>query len=397
MRHVKAWAARKEELMPSGFGWTFVVSVDAMMVVIGAVATVQRPVSDWPVALVAMVVAFSPWLLFFSFELAKHEGPTLCVAWTAGTAILLFGTTTPIPGDFAPLLLSLSVGVVSALTSLKGGILAAGSAAALLWAAAAWHRLDTPAMYFAFIGIGWLVGYLMRIQQELLVEQREMQAKLAGLVAADERRRIAREVHDVIAHSLSVTLLHLTAARHTLEYDGDEAAAVRALQDAERLGRQAMTDIRRTVGLLDAASSARAPEPGIGDIAALVEDFADAGLDVVLTVSGELDGVSAATGLALYRIAQESLANVAKHAQDAPVTVTLDVDRSAVRLDVVNEFRWTSGDGSVTPGRGVQGMRQRVELLGGTIDVGPFVDHWAVRVAAPAVAGADRAGRGQTW
>ncbi len=70
---------------------------------------------------------------------------------------------------------------------------------------------------------------------------------------------------------------------------------------------------------------------------------------------------------------------------------------AAVRLDVVNEFRWTSGDGSVTPGRGVQGMRQRVELLGGTIDVGPFVDHWAVRVAAPAVAGADRAGRGQTW
>ncbi|PRC52503.1 two-component sensor histidine kinase, partial [Mycobacterium sp. ITM-2017-0098] len=85
----------------------------------------------------------------------------------------------------------------------------------------------------------WLVGYLMRIQQQLLVEQREAQQKLAEHAATDERRRIAREVHDVIAHSLSVTLLHVTGARRGLQEDRDIDEAVEALEQAERLGRQA--------------------------------------------------------------------------------------------------------------------------------------------------------------
>ena len=381
--HVRAWAGRKDHQMPSGFGWTYVLTVDVTMVTIGGIATIQRPISDWPIAVVAMVIAFSPWWLMFILNVAKHEGAALCVAWTAGTAILLFGTSTPIVGDFAPLLLSLSVGVVSAITSTRGGIFAAASATALLVCAAALHRLDTPALYLAFVGIGWLVGYLMRFQQELLVEQQQMQAKLATLAAADERRRIAREVHDVIAHSLSITLLHLTGARHRLEHDGDDAAAVEALQQAERLGRQAMTDIRRTVGLLDAETTARAPEPGIGDIATLAEDFAQAGLDVTVAVTGQPNRVSAAAGLALYRVTQESLANVAKHAPDSPVTVTLTSSRAGACLAVVNRFPQQPTTPPVTAGGGLRGMRQRIELIGGTIDVGPCADGWAVYVTAP--------------
>ena len=101
--------------------------------------------------------------------------------------------------------------------------------------------------------MGWLVGYLMHIQQQLLIKQQQAQALLAEHAAADERRRIAREVHDVIAHSLSVTLLHTTAARRGLQEDRDVDDAVDALEQAEQLGRQAMADIRRTVGLLDDA------------------------------------------------------------------------------------------------------------------------------------------------
>ena len=355
--------------MPSGFGWTHVVTIDVTMVVIGAIAIAQRPLSDWPVAAIAMVIAASPWLVFFAFDLMKHEGIALWSAWMLGTGILLFATSTPITGDFAPLLLILDVGVVSAITSTRGGVLAAASATALLVCAAALHRLDTPALYLAFVGIGWLVGYLMRIQQGLLVEQQQMQQELAAHAVADERRRIAREVHDVIAHSLSITLLHLTGARHTLEHEGDDAAAVRALQQAEQLGRQAMSDIRRTIGLLDADASVRAPEPSVGDIATLAEDFAEAGLDVTASISGELDQVSAATGLALYRIAQESLTNVAKHADARQVEVTLEHEGACVVLTVSDNGRGFT-PGEAPPGSfGLIGQRERAYLVDGEVRV----------------------------
>ncbi len=176
------------------------------------------------------------------------EAFALLLSWSLGIAILLFATSAPIEGDFAPVLLSLLTGVVGSVTSMRGGVLAALYASALLLAAAALHRVDTPWLYLSFIGLGWLVGYLMSVQQQLLLEQRDAQQKLAEHAAADERRRIAREVHDVIAHSLSVTLLHVTGARRGLQEDRDVDDAVEALEQAERLGRQAMADIRRTVG-----------------------------------------------------------------------------------------------------------------------------------------------------
>jgi signal transduction histidine kinase len=382
-RYVRDWVRRKEQIMPAGFSMTFVVTVDVTMGVIGGVAALQRPLSEWPVAVAAMSVAFAPWVLFFAFNVCKHEAASLWAAWTIGTAILLFATPTAITGDFAPLLLGLNVGVVGAITSTRGGALAAGSAAALLACAAAQHRLHTPALYLAFVGIAWLIGYLIRIQQQLLVRQGQMQDQLAAHAAADERRRIAREVHDVIAHSLSITLLHLTGARHALEHGGADQDAVRALTQAERLGRQAMADIRRTVGLLETDTSALTPEPGIADIATLVEDFGRAGLNVVMVVSGSLDHVSATAGLALYRIAQESLANIAKHAPDSPTRMTLTASRTAATLTVVNDIQDKADARIINYGRGVSGMRQRIELLGGTIDIGPCADGWSVYASVP--------------
>lgn len=385
-RRVRDWMRRKEQTLPSGFSMPVVAAVDVTLVVIGGIAALQRPLAEWPIVVIAMVISFLPEIVFLTFDLSnasKHEGPVMWAALTLGTAILLFATPQPITGDFAPLLLTLTVGVVAVLTSTRGGVLAAASACALLGAAAALHRLNTPALYLSFIAIGWLVGLLFRSQQELLTKQGQMQEQLAQHAVADERRRIAREVHDVIAHSLSVTLLHLTGARHALQYDGVDDETVRALQRAERLGRQAMADIRRTVGLLDGDTTALTPEPGIADIANLVEDFSRAGLSVTLVVSGCLDDVSAASGLELYRIAQESLANIAKHAPGTASTITLTASRTGATLHVVNDLPERIGDQPLTYGRGLRGMKQRTELLGGTIDIGPGPDGWSVHANVP--------------
>jgi signal transduction histidine kinase len=359
------------------------------------VATLQRPGADLVAALAASVVAVSPFVLFFVSGIKFNPLLISATALTA-TAIFLFGTSTPIPGDFAPLSLVLMVGAVGSLASVAGGLLATALAVALLGAASAMHRLDGIAMYLSIITMGWLVGFLLRTQRQMMIRQNEMQADLAAHAAADERRRIAREVHDVIAHSLTVTLLHVTGARRGLQQDRDIDDAVDALRDAERLGRQAMADIRRTVGLLDQGPSRIAPEPSISDIAALVDDFRQAGLTVTFATDGPHDRVSATVGLALYRITQESLANIAKHAPVSNAAVRLLVSRGSVRLSIVNELPVAFTTRTASDGRGLHGMRQRVELLGGAIDIGPVGDDWSVRVEVPLTAAAPT-GNGCRW
>ncbi|TRW88775.1 two-component sensor histidine kinase [Mycolicibacterium sp. 018/SC-01/001] len=389
-QRVRVYAARKAEDMPGGYTWPFVISVEGTMVVVSVIAALQRPGSHWWLAVIAILLAVLPDIAFFFTDErvpVAVEAATTWLAWLASTALFLFGFPTPISGDFAPLLLSLLTGMIGAFTSARTSLAVALSAAALVGAAVWAGQIDTPWLYLTFIAIGLLVGWLMRIQQELLLEQRRAQAKLAQHAAADERRRIAREVHDVIAHSLSVTLLHVTGARRDLQVDRDVDEAVTSLEQAERLGRQAMADIRRTVGLLDDATGATAPEPGVDDLAALVEDFVRAGLQVSLRITGGTGRISAAEGLALYRIAQESLANVAKHAPEAATSVSLDVGGAAAVLTIANRVPVLVAGGGVgregLEGRGMRGMRQRIELLGGTFDAGPDGQLWSVRAQIP--------------
>lgn len=384
---VRAQLERRNELIPLGFNWTFVLTTDTALALIALVSTLQRPHADHIVAVpVGVLVAMCPLVMFFVSG-ASFNPRLIWAAWSGAAAIFLFATSTPIPFDFAPLLLVLMVGAVSAMTTLTGGLLAAASAAAMLAVASAVHRLDGVALYLSVLAMGWLVGYLIRIQQQLIMAQREAQQALAEHAAADERRRIAREVHDVIAHSLSVTLLHLTGARRALQEDRDIDEAVEALSDAEKLGREAMTDIRRTVGLLDDAPMKIAPEPGVDDIARLTDDFARAGLTVTLRTEGSTERVSPTVGLALYRIAQESLANIAKHAPDSKSTVALAITRDQADLSVVNAMPVAVGMHSSLDGRGVRGMRQRVQLLGGVIDIGSTAQGWSVRAELPLAEG----------
>ncbi|OBJ11082.1 sensor histidine kinase [Mycobacterium colombiense] len=385
VNYLREHLRRRSELIPVGITWAALISVDVALVLGGVIGTLQRPAADLPVSLTAFAIALTPTLSFFIFNMKMTPGP-LWATWLVSSALTLFGTSTPIHADFAPALLVLMVLVVATLASVLGGLLATASAAALLLAASAMHRLDTVVLYLGFIAVGWLLGYLMRTQRLLLAEQIEAQDMLAEHAAADERRRIAREVHDVIAHSLSITLLHVTGARRALQQDRDVDDAVEALEQAERLGRQAMADIRRTVGLLDnwpTKTAQTTPEPGIDDIAALVEGFQRAGLAVGLCVEGPTDRVSPAVGLALYRITQESLANIAKHAPESKAGVVLDISPLSARLAITNLLPAAVMAAQSAEGRGLRGMRQRVELLGGAIEAGPTRDGWSVCAEIP--------------
>jgi signal transduction histidine kinase len=211
------------------------------------------------------------------------------------------------------------------------------------------------------------------------------QAGLAEKAATDERSRIARELHDVIAHSMSVTMLHITAARMALERDR-ASDALDALQEAERQGRASLNDVRRTVGLLGQDDGAVAPPaPGVGDLPKLVGDFRAAGLDVGLHISGEVGEIPAATGLSLYRIVQESLTNIAKHAPGASATVDLDLT-GTIRLVISNTpVNGTPAAPAEGGGLGIRGMVERATSLGGQLHAGPAGDGWAVELVAPLV------------
>ena len=378
---VRRQLRHRTELIPTGLNWSAVLAFDAAVVGACVIAGVQRPLTDLPVSALALVVTVAPFLQFYVMGV-KFKAGVIWVAWMIAAALFLFATATPVASDFAPLLLVLMVGEVCSTAGVLGGFFSTLSAVALLVAASTLHRLDQVVLYLGILGMGWLVGCLMRIQQQLMEQQQQAQAALAAHAATDERRRIAREVHDVIAHSLSITLLHLTGARRGLQEDHDIDDAVEALEQAERLGRQAMTDIRRTVGLLDSAPMNIAPEPGVGDITDLVDDFVRAGLNLTFDSTGSPDGVSAGTGLALYRIVQESLANVAKHAPDSASSVVLRFSRTSATVSITNKLPVSVGAPG-SDGRGVRGMRQRVERLGGIISIGPCHDGWAVRANIP--------------
>jgi signal transduction histidine kinase len=213
----------------------------------------------------------------------------------------------------------------------------------------------------------------------LLVERlRVAQADLAERSRAEERNRIARELHDVIAHSLTVSLLHITSARLAVEHDPADAS--RALAEAERLGRQSLTEVRATMGLLrlEGDDGLTVPVPGAGQLAELVQQVRNAGADVSLVTEGDIAGVPATTGSTIYRIVQEALTNATRHAPGCQVRV--DVAARRGRADVAADSAGPPTEGS---GLGLASMRERAEAVGGTCTAGPGGRGWMVRASLP--------------
>jgi signal transduction histidine kinase len=201
--------------------------------------------------------------------------------------------------------------------------------------------------------------------------------------AGAERERIARDVHDIVAHSLTVVMLHVTGARRMLATDPDRAAE--ALERAEEVGRESLDQIRGVVGLLRSGDDGA--NPGLGDVEGLVERFRRSGIHVTTTIDvDQLGDVDPTTGLVAYRVVQEALSNAVRHAGGAPIEVM--VASAPEGGSLVVEVR--NGPGRPTPasqartGLGVRGMSERVRALGGRFEAAPRPDGgWVVSARLP--------------
>jgi signal transduction histidine kinase len=200
--------------------------------------------------------------------------------------------------------------------------------------------------------------------------------------AATERRRIARELHDVIAHSVSVMTVQAGAARMQLPDHPDRA--VPPLLAVEDTGRQALGELRRLLGILrENDAPALAPQPGLTDLPTLAEAMQHAGVDVDVRVEGQPRPLPASLDLTAYRIVQEALTNTLKHAGPARASVVVHYDPDTLRLMITDDGQAspTTDDGS---GHGLLGLRERVNLFGGQLEAGPSGDRgYAVSVRLP--------------
>jgi signal transduction histidine kinase len=205
-----------------------------------------------------------------------------------------------------------------------------------------------------------------------LEHEREAQAREA---VGAERLRIARELHDVVAHSMSVIAVQAGVANHVI--DSRPELARQALATVETNTRSALVEMRRLLGVLrqgDEPSGSLTPAPGLSQVADLVEQFRDAGVTIDLRLDGEPDGVPDGVDLSAYRIVQEGLTNVLRHG-GPHATVTIGRDAGAVEIEVCDDGRRpdqerTAPDTGRVAGHGLIGMRERVAIFGGTLVTG---------------------------
>ena len=221
--------------------------------------------------------------------------------------------------------------------------------------------------------IGWLAGFALRERgaQAEAAEERAAQAErerdiASRLAVAEERARIARELHDVVAHAVSVMVLQVGAVRHGLS----EAEDRDALESVEHAGRTALTEMRRLLGAMrsDGESAELAPQPGLDDLDPLLEELGRAGLPVRLHVEGERYPLPRALDLSAYRIVQEGLTNALKHAQAAEAEVTVRYRAEELELEVRDDGRGSADSDGL--GHGLVGIRERVKIYGGEMTAG---------------------------
>jgi signal transduction histidine kinase len=238
----------------------------------------------------------------------------------------------------------------------------------------------------------WVVGRAVARQERLVVELEGTRRQLAQQALLAERRRIARDVHDFVGHGLAAVMLQVTSARHVLRRDAD--AAEEALRSAEEVGRRSMQELRRTVTLLrsDDEAGVAAPVPTASEIPALVEQARAGGLAVELHTRGDLSRLPPSVGFALYRIAQEALANAARHAPRARTMLGLALENGRVTLLAETSGPVIAGSASdrKRPHYGLIGMQERATALGGEFAAGPTGDGWRVRCDLPVEDGGSR-------
>jgi len=240
------------------------------------------------------------------------------------------------------------------------------------------HGLDDFIFTLVLIGGPFLVGRILNARVELARELREKAARLereqqerSRLAVAEERARIAREMHDVVAHNLSVMVVQSSAARRMIDRNPERASE--ALASVEHTGREALAEMRRMLDMLrgDDEELETAPQPSMDELDALIDRAREAGLDVDLEVEGERRRVQSSVDLSCFRIVQEALSNTIKHADAAHAHVRLRYGDAEVEVDVTDDGRGVRPSGSTNgKGHGLVGMRERVAMLGGRLEAG---------------------------
>jgi signal transduction histidine kinase len=349
------------------------VVVDAAIAIAGAGLTA---VAAWdPAGLIGTKVAGPPWLLALlpllmgaALALRRRAPLLMWIGIWAGIALQNLITRHPPQGlEFLFVLFAggYSLGAHASLRRGAAGLAATAPVMALI------SRLGGVGMGLSVIPIlaFWLAGVLVRARRRAasLAGRNAALQRQAEQAAATERGRIARELHDIVAHHLSVIVLQAAGAR------ASGKAAEATLEKIENSGRQALAETRRLLGVLrDTDEEIRlAPQPGIGELDALAVSVRAAGLPVNLVIDGNPASLPAAVDLSVYRIVQEALTNVLKHAGHARADVTIGCADDAVTIEVTDDGTTDPGNRVPAGGHGLAGMRERAALFGGEFHAGP--------------------------
>ena len=350
----------------------------ALAAVLTAVMTADlQQAASWALGLVLVLPAG----LALAWRLVLPELPLALTCLAHG---VLLATA---PGEFGPqtVVLGVVVAVFTAGRRLDGrrALVAGAWSAVAVWVA---HVASAEGDVDDFLplvvwGAPWLAGRLVRRQERAASEAGARAALLeveAREATARERDRIARELHDVVAHSVSLMVVQAGAERMALGQAQPRTRA--ALEAGEETGRQALGELRAMLGVLrDGDEEGRLPQPDLSGLGALVDSTRAAGLAVDAELDGDLGAVPPGPALAAYRVVQEALTNALRHGTGT-ATLRVVVRAEAVEVEVGNPIGPRARGGA---GRGLLGMRERVEAYGGELGVGPDGARWRVAARVP--------------
>ena len=262
------------------------------------------------------------------------------------------------------------------------GLVVAELGLAAVWLTPAMLERSTFLLFMGVIAVAWVLGHFVGDRQvyaaqleERTAELERAREELARRAVTEERLRLARELHDVVAHAMSVIAVQSGVGAHVAESRPEEVG--KALTAIEATSRAALTELRRLLGVLrqeDESQASLAPVPGLADLEGLLAEVAKAGLAVRLRVEGTPVPLPAGVDLSAYRIVQEALTNVVKHAGPARAQVTIRYRDQEVLVEVTDDGRGVAavaGNGRRGTGHGLIGMRERVGAVGGDLQVGP--------------------------
>lgn len=303
----------------------------------------------WPVAVLLATIG-----VHYGYHCANYPGgPPLLAVWVALFAVAASGRSN----------IALILGVVNSAGGFGWRMVMEGDNPVEL------SMLLEPALMFASVALGDAVHARRRwtAEAKARVRQAEHEAEMEAQRRVDaERLRIAQELHDVLAHTLAVVNVQAGVASELL--DDDPTAARNALQEMRRASRDAMSELRATVGILrERGPAPLAPAPGIDDLARVIEGARQAGLTVETRIEGDAAPVPAAVDLAAFRIVQEALTNVVRHAAARTAQIVVGYGEDGITVAVADDGLGTNGGGE---GFGMRGMRERVEALGGRFEAG---------------------------